>query len=153
MMLLFAPPSLPTSALCVLADGLVAAGAPSPAADQPQPPGEPLDLHRLLIPHPQSTFFIRAGGESMLGAGIRPGDLLVVDRAREPRHGDVVIALVDGDFTVKRLDRRTRPGGIVLRAENPAYQPIVSTAARPIAVWGVVTACIHAFGPPARPPG
>jgi DNA polymerase V len=149
-MLFFAPPSLPTTALCVLADGLVTAGAPGPAAEQPDA-GQPLDLHRLLIPHPQSTFFIRAGGESMLGAGIHPGDLLVVDRAREPRHGDVVIALVDGDFTVKRLDRRTRPGGVVLRAENPAYQPIVSTAARPIAVWGVVTACIHAFGTPGLP--
>lgn len=126
----------------VLVETTVAAGFPSPAADQPE---APLDLHRLLIQHPSATFFVRASGESMLGAGIHPGDLLVVDRSREPRHGDVVIAMVDGDFTVKRLDRRTRPGGVVLRAENSAYQPIVSTSARPIEVWGVVTACIHAF--------
>lgn len=144
-MIFTATPPAPSPILCVLVEATVAAGVPSPPADQPE---APLDLHRLLIQHPSSTFFVRAAGESMLGAGIHSGDLLVVDRAREPRHGDVVVAQVDGDFTVKRLDRRTRPGGIVLRAENPAYQPIVSTAARPITVWGVVTACIHAFVAP-----
>ena len=126
----------------ILVEATVAAGFPSPAADQPD---SPLDLHRLLIQHPSATFFVRAAGESMLGAGVHPGDLLVVDRAREPRHSDVVIAVVDGDFTVKRLDRRTRPDGIVLRAENPAYPPIISTTARSIEIWGVVTACIHTF--------
>lgn len=132
---------------CALVEATVAAGFPSPAADQPE---QPLDLHRLLIQHPSATFFVRAAGDSMLGAGIHPSDLLVVDRSREPRHGDVVIAMVDGDFTVKRLDRRTRPGGVVLRAENPAYQPIIPTAAQSIEIWGVVTACIHSFVPSGR---
>ena len=78
--------------------GAVAAGFPSPAE---QYQDAPLDLNELLVKRPAATYFVRVSGDSMVGAGIRPGDLLVVDRALRPADGDIIIASVDGDFTVK----------------------------------------------------
>lgn len=97
----------------------VPAGFPSPADDYAE---GPLDLNRHLIRHPAATFFVRVKGDSMIGAGIFSGDLLIVDRAMNPTNGSIVIAVVNGDLTVKRLHRSK--GGITLLPENPAYRPI-----------------------------
>ncbi|MBK8964337.1 MAG: translesion error-prone DNA polymerase V autoproteolytic subunit [Candidatus Competibacteraceae bacterium] len=124
-------------ALALFADR-VRAGFPNPAEDFVE--GR-LDLNRHLIPHPAATFFVRAFGDSMLGAGIHLGDLLVVDRSLEAAHGRVVIAVVDNELTVKRLHRRD--GRIRLLAENDRYPPIEIASGLTLEVWGVVTHVIH----------
>jgi DNA polymerase V len=125
---------------CALFIHPVAAGFPSPADDYAEG-GLSLDEH--LIPHPETTFFVRARGDSMVGAGIFDGDLLVVDRAREAQPGDIVIAAVDGGLTVKRLARRG--GDYVLRPENPALAEMVFREGQELQVWGVVTATVKKF--------
>ncbi len=112
----------------------VAAGFPSPAAGEDC---DALDLNRLCIRHPQATYFVRARGESMLGAGIADGDILVVDRSARARNGDIIIAAIDGEFTVKRLDRQG--GQVRLLPENPAYPPIVLGPGTEAEFFGVVT--------------
>ncbi|WP_347259114.1 translesion error-prone DNA polymerase V autoproteolytic subunit, partial [Methylocaldum sp.] len=92
--------------------------------------------------HPAATFFVRVKGDSMEGAGIRDGDLLVVDRALEPGHGRIVIAVVNGELTVKRL--ALREGEAWLEPENPAYAPLKLTEGLDCIVWGVVKHVIHA---------
>jgi len=121
-----------------LVESAVAAGFPSPAGDYLE---APLDLNELLIPHPASTFFIRAGGESMSGASIQDGDLLIVDRSLQTRHKDIVVAVVDGEFTVKRYV--TDINGKRLIPANNEYKPIVITADNELEIWGVVTYVIH----------
>lgn len=95
-----------------------------------------MDLGRRFVRHPSATFIVRAAGESLTGAGILPGDYLLVDRSRTPRHGDVVVALVDGGFTAKRFVVR-QDGTIVLGAANPAYRDVVWREG--CEVWGVVS--------------
>ncbi len=97
----------------------VPAGFPSPADDHME--GK-LDLNNHLVKHPTATFFVRASGESMVGAGIHDGDILVVDRSLEPRHGKIIIAAVDGQLTVKRLQKRGSK--TLLAPENKKYKPI-----------------------------
>jgi len=116
----------------------IRAGFPSPADDYVE--GR-LDLNQYLIPHPAATFFVRVAGDSMVGAGIHPGDLLLVDRALEPVDGRIVIAVVDGELTVKRL--RLRAGAVQLLAENDGYAPLLITEAMEFVIWGVVTNVIH----------
>lgn len=116
----------------------VRAGFPSPADDYIE---AWLDLNQHLIEHKEATFFVQAAGDSMIGAGIREGALLVVDRALEPHHGDIVIAVVDGELTVKRLEKRR--GGVRLVAENPAYAPIEFQDGQELVIWGVVTSVIQ----------
>jgi DNA polymerase V len=116
----------------------VRAGFPSPADDYIE---AWLDLNEHLIEHKEATFFVQASGDSMTGAGIQEGTLLVVDRALEPSHGDIVIAVVDGELTVKRLEKRR--GKIRLIAENPAYAPIEFKEGQELMVWGVVTSIIQ----------
>lgn len=120
--------------------GPVRAGFPSPAEDYIE---GSLDLNEHLIRHPAATFIVRVEGESMTGAGIFPGDLLVVDRAIEPRDGHVVIAAVAGELTVKRLKGRT--GAWRLVAEHPDFPPILLNGsgddeadAGDASIWGVV---------------
>lgn len=117
----------------------IQAGFPSPADDYVE---GTLDLNRHLIRNPPATFFLRVQGDSMLGAGIHPGDLLVVDRSIEPKHGAVVIAVLDGELTVKRLWQPS-PERVELRAENPAFPPIVIKEFQQFELWGVVTSVIH----------
>lgn len=112
----------------------VRAGFPSPADDYIE---QQLDFNEYLVRHPAATFCVRVAGDSMLGAGIFPGDLLVVDRALEPAAGSIVVAVVDGELTVKRLVRAG--GGMRLVAENPAYPPLAFTAEGGFEVWGVVS--------------
>ena len=120
----------------------VRAGFPSPADDYV---AETLDLNDYLIRHREATFFVRARGHSMTGAGIHDDDLLVVDRALTPRHGSIVIAVVDGEFTVKRLEKRN--GRIRLRAEHADYAPIEFQDGQELQLWGVVTQVIHSLVP------
>jgi DNA polymerase V len=118
----------------------VPAGFPSPAADYEE--GK-LDLNRHLIKNPAATFFVRVAGDSMLKAGIHNGDLLVVDRSIEPRDRNVVIAVVNGELTVKRI--RIRRNKLTLVAENDAYRSREIDEQTEFEVWGVVTNVIHAL--------
>ncbi|GGK81898.1 translesion error-prone DNA polymerase V autoproteolytic subunit [Amphritea balenae] len=117
----------------------VAAGFPSPAQDYIE---RTLDLNELCIQHPAATYFVRAEGSSMLQVGIFSGDILVVDRALKPSHGDIVIACIDGEFTVKELC--TRPA-MKLVAHNPAYPPISIDEGMTLELFGVVTTVIHSL--------
>ena len=117
----------------------ISAGFPSPAEDYME---ERLDLNRLLIKHPAATFFVKVEGASMIGAGIYPGDILVVDRSLQARSNDVVVAVLDGEFTVKRWVRESDEQGWLM-AENPMYKPIEIGPDSDFKVWGVVTNVIH----------
>jgi len=119
--------------------GKVAAGFPSPADDYVE---KSLDLNELLVQKPAATFFVRAQGESMLGAGIHPNDILVVDRSIEPISGKIVICAINGELTVKRLERENEFWK--LKAENSAYADIPLTDELELVIWGVVTNVIHA---------
>ncbi|MEH8197051.1 MULTISPECIES: translesion error-prone DNA polymerase V autoproteolytic subunit [Aeromonas] len=112
-------------------------GFPSPASDYLE--GK-LDLNTHCVAHPAATFYLRAEGESMTGVGIFPGDLLVVDKSLTPRHGDVVIALLDGGFTVKTLQLTPR---LRLLPANPAFAPIEPNLSDRLELFGVVT---HVIG-------
>ena len=119
----------------------VQAGFPSPADDYLE---DKLDLNKHLIQHKEATFFVRAQGDSMLGAGIHSGDILVVDKSLKAISGKIVIAVVDGDFTVKRLQKYG--GKITLKAENDAFDDIKITGDNELIIWGVVTSVIHRCG-------
>lgn len=115
----------------------VTAGFPSPADDYLE---EKLDLNRYLIKNPSSTFYVRVEGISMIGAGIYPKDMLIVDRSLKAKHNDIIIALVEGEFTVKRLS--IQKNKVLLLPENARYKPIDVTETD-FQVWGVVTYVIH----------
>ncbi|VTP16088.1 LexA repressor [Phytobacter ursingii] len=117
---------------------LVPCGFPSPAADYVE---QRIDLNELLIHHPSATYFVKAAGDSMVEAGISDGDLLVVDSSRTAQHGDIVIAAVDGEFTVKRLQLRPN---IQLNPMNSAYSPIRIQSEDVLDIFGVVTFIIKA---------
>lgn len=116
----------------------VSAGTPTMAADYVE---RRLDISKYLVRNPSATFLVRATGNSMTGAGIHAGDLLVVDRSIEPRDGRIVIAAVDGDLTVKRL--RIAGDDIWLQPENPAYSGIRCRADDDLPILGVVVSVIH----------
>ncbi len=124
---------------CPLAGMPVEAGFPSPADDYIE---KPLDLNELLVKHPEATFFVRVQGDSMVEADIHSGDILVVDRSREAHDGCVVVAALNGEFTVKQL--RYRNGQGMLMPANPDHRPIRVTPDQDFQVWGVVTHVIHA---------
>lgn len=117
-----------------------AAGFPAPGDDMVE---QALDLNELLIEHPVSTFFVRVEGDSMEGAQIFSGDLLVVNKAREARSGDIVVAAVYGELVVKRFV--VRDGEASLLSENPAYQPIVVAEGGDVYLWGVVVGSVRRF--------
>ena len=121
-------------------DGTVPAGFPSPAADFEV---KRHDLNDLLITHPAATFMWQARGLSMVDLGIGDGDLLVCNRALTPKHGDRVIAEVDGDFAVKQLFKRS--GMLQLRSGNPTFPPIIFREGQMMTICGVVTASIRQF--------
>lgn len=114
------------------------AGWPSPADDYLE---DQLDLHRLMVRNPTATFFLRASGHSMIGAGIHDGDLLVVDRSRPAVPGKVVIASVDGELTIKRLIKRGNK--MLLAPENPDFPEIDLSEREEAEIWGVVTYAVH----------
>ncbi len=116
----------------------VQAGYPSPAEDYLD---RKLDLNELLIAHPAATFFVRVAGDSMQNAGIFSGDILVVDRSLEAADNKIIVAIVNSEFTVKRL--KIRDGQISLVPENPAYPILEMKEESDFQVWGVVTYVIH----------
>jgi len=116
----------------------VAAGFPSPADGYMD---DALDLNQLLVTHPAATFFVRVSGESMVDANIHPGDVLVVDRSLEPKSKDIVIAVLNGEFTVKRILRKS--GRVFLVPENKSFPLIEVGKEEEFQVWGVVTYVIH----------
>ena len=130
------------------------AGFPSPAEQYQE---TPLDLNELLVKRPAATFFVKVQGDSMIGEGIRDGDLLVVDRSLRPASGDVIIACVDGDFTVKTLRVGKGEGGkgkreegrgkreVWLEPANPKFPVIKLKPGQELDYFGKVTACIHRF--------
>ena len=118
----------------------VEAGFPSPAEDYID---GALDLNEYLIRHPAATYFVRVGGDSMIGANIHAGDLLIIDRALEPKNGDVVIASISGELTLKRLCNRD--GKLLLVAANDAYSPIEVDAEADFQIWGVCKHVIHSL--------
>ncbi len=133
-------PDLSTKYRQSLFEAKVSAGFPSPAADYEE---DKLDLNKYLIKHPAATFFVRAIGDSMVGAGIHCGDLLVVDRSLEPRDKSVVIAVIDGELTVKRIRIKKKKFTLEPEIENYSVQEI--TEDTDFQVWGVVTNVIHAL--------
>ena len=100
-----------------------------------------LDLNEHLVEHRESTFYIRVQGQSMTGAGINNGDLLVVDRALEAADGDIVVAMVDNEMTLKRLQKRN--GHVRLLPENPCFRPIEFKDGQELTIWGVATSVVH----------
>ncbi|MFI5444303.1 LexA family protein [Polaromonas sp. UC242_47] len=123
-----------------MAGDTVRAGFPSPAEDFAV---KRIDLTAILVTHPQATFLLKVSGFSMIQEGIFDGDTLVVNKAIKPRHGHIVVAVVDGEFTVKKLYQRN--GRIKLQAGNPTFPDIIPHDDQTIEIWGVVTACIKQF--------
>lgn len=117
----------------------VQAGFPSPAQDYVE---STLDLNELCIKHPAATYFVRASGDSMTGAGINHNDILIVDRSLTARHGDVVIAGMDGELTVKELQLSPYPA---LLSHNPSYPSLRIRNEGELDIFGVVSYVIHAF--------
>ena len=118
----------------------VSCGFPSPAQDYVE---RRIDLNELMIQHPSATYFVKSSGDSMIDAGISEGDLLVVDSSRKAEHGSIVIAAIDGEFTVKRLQLRPV---VMLRAENSRYAPIVIGSEDSLEIFGVVTFIVKSAG-------
>jgi DNA polymerase V len=118
----------------VMFDSLVHAGFPSPAADHAQ---KRIDLTQQLILNTEATYLFRVQGDSMEGVGIYAGDTIIVDRAITPANNNIVLAVVDEDFTVKRLSKTSQ--GIRLLPENSKYKPIELRDGQELRIWGVVT--------------
>lgn len=117
----------------------VAAGFPSPAEDHI---ANRLDLNEYLIKHPAATFLVKVTGDSMINAGIHENDILIVDRSIPPREGKIVIIAIDGQLTVKRLQKKNNKYFLI--AENPHYPPIEIKDFQDTLIWGVVTQVLHA---------
>ena len=118
----------------------IRAGFPSPADDFLD---KKLDLNEFLIKHPAATFFVKVKGDSMVNGGIHSGDILVVDRSAEPKNNKIVVAVINGDFTVKRVQKRGVK--LFLVAENPDFPPIEVSESAEFEIWGVVLHVIHSF--------
>ena len=126
----FKPLPLYTSEVC--------AGFPSPAEDHTD---LSLDLNEYLIKHPSATFYIYAKGDSMINAGIYDGDLMIIDRSLEPNTNSIIIAVINGEFTVKRI--RKNKDKLYLIPDNINYDTIEITSDMNFEIWGVVTHTIH----------
>ena len=118
----------------------VSAGFPSPADDYTE---ENIDLNEHLISNPFSTFFLRVKGESMINAGIKDKDLIIVDKSLIAKPGDIVIAMIDGEFTIKRLSIKNDE--LYLKAENHNYPDFNFKNHIDVQIWGVVIYSIHSY--------
>lgn len=123
---------------CPLVLPSVSCGFPSPADEAPE---SSLNLHEYVVAHPAATFFVRASGESMEDAHILSGDILVVDRSRQPHSGSTVVAYLDGEFFVKKYHKKGRE--VWLRPCNPRFQPVRIDQREDVEIWGVVTFTLH----------
>jgi DNA polymerase V len=115
-------------------------GFPSPAKDYQE---DVIELSQYLVQHPTATFYFRVSGDSMINACMPHGSLLVVDRSLKPVSGMIVLAIINGEFTVRRIVQTRK--SLVLHPENPAYKPLVVTEEMNMQVWGVVTAVVVKF--------
>lgn len=140
---MFLPDENTGAPLAPLYASAVAAGFPSPADDFIE---GALDLNAHMITHPAATFMVRVEGSSMTGAGIFSGDLLVVDKSLEARSGQIVIAVINGELTVKRLIKEAN--GWLLKAEHPDYPPTPIGPEAECTIWGVVTGSVRRFQDP-----
>ena len=118
----------------------VSAGFPSPADDFKE---TRISLDKVAVKNEAATFYARVDGQSMIGAGLDDGDLLVIDRSLEPQDGKIAVCLIDGDFTVKRL--KVEKNCIWLMAENKRYKPILVTEENELMIWGIVTHVLKAL--------
>lgn len=118
----------------------LSAGFPSPAADYAE---DGLDLNDYLVRRKSATYMFTVKGDSMIGASIEEDDKVVVDRSLRPRHNDIVVAVVDGEYTIKRLYKYR--GRVELRAENPAYRPMVFQEGSELEIWGVVVGVVRRY--------
>ena len=116
----------------------VECGFPSPARDFTE---GTIDLNEELIPRPNSTFIVRARGDSMTGSGIYPGDLLIVDRSLSPRNGSIIIAVLDGELSVKGLELNNDQ--VTLLSSNPNYSDVIVSEEMDFTIWGVCTNVVH----------
>ena len=116
----------------------VECGFPSPARDFTE---GTIDLNDELIPRPNSTFIVRARGDSMIGSGIYPGDLLIVDRSLSPRNGSIIIAVLDGELSVKGLELNNDQ--VTLSSSNPNYSDVIVSEEMDFTIWGVCTNVVH----------
>ena len=137
----FFTPDLTTPLELPLAGAAIAAGFPSPAEEYVE---IALDLNKELIKHPAATFYARVKGDSMVDAGIQDGDLLVIDKALEPKEGSIAVCYLDGEFTVKRLAVQEK--GVYLMPANAEFKPIRITEENEFLVWGIVAYVIHKPG-------
>lgn len=123
----------------------IKAGFPSPAQDYVE---NGIDLNRELVKNPSSTFFGRARGTSMEGAGIFDGDLLIIDKSLEPREGAIAVCFIDGEFTLKRIHFEKHEGlvtAIWLQPENEQFTPIKVTQDNQFIIWGIVVHSVRSF--------
>ena len=120
----------------------VECGFPSPARDFTE---GTIDLNEELIPHPNATFIVRARGDSMVGSGIYPGDLLIVDRSIKPRNESIIIAVLDGELSVKIL--RFKNNQVNLSSSNKNYKDVLVSEEMDFTIWGVCTNVIHNLSP------
>ena len=118
----------------------ISAGFPSPAADYAE---DGLDLNHYLVQNKPATFMFTVKGDSMLGAGICDGDKVVVDKALKAKHKDIVVAVVDSEYTIKRLYQLR--GRVELQAENPNYQAITFKEGSELQIWGVVVGVVRKY--------
>ncbi|WP_033957321.1 LexA family protein [Psychroserpens jangbogonensis] len=117
-----------------LAQTGISAGLPSPANDYAE---SKISLDKTLVRNKDTTFYAKVSGQSMIGAGLDDGDLLVVDKSISPQHKQIAVCFIDGEFTVKRL--KVTPEGVYLQPENPVYDPILVTENNDFQIWGIVT--------------
>ena len=134
----FFTPDFTTELKLPLAGSPVSAGFPSPAEDYIE---MALDLNKELIKHPAATFYARVKGSSMIDAGIADGDLLIIDKALEPKDGDIAVCFIDGEFTLKRL--ALKEDGIYLMPANAEFKPIRITEENDFLVWGMLAYIVH----------
>lgn len=130
----FVKPSTKTRIKLPLVEATISAGFPSPADDYLE---TRLDLNKALISNISATFYARVKGDSMILAGISDGDLVIIDKSKTPVNGSVVVCLIDGEFTVKRLEKSGN--SYFLMPENPKYKPIAIKPENDVTIWGVVT--------------
>jgi DNA polymerase V len=137
--LTFFKPDFENSKTLPYFEGGIKAGFPSPATDFE---GSQISLDKVLVKNFEATFYAKADGNSMIGAGIDHGDIMVIDRSVEPTAGKIAVCLIDGEFTVKRI--KVEKEGVYLMPENETFKPIKVTEDNKLVVWGIVTYVIKA---------
>jgi len=136
----FIPDLSPREGISYFSGG-IKAGFPSPAADFDE---TKISLDHVLVRNREATFYAKASGTSMIGAGIDDGDIMVIDRSLEPANNKIAVCFIDGEFTVKRI--RKEKNAVYLMPENPVYPPIKITEENELIIWGIVTYVIKCLG-------